>query len=185
MPVKEKIGIVVSNKMQKTVVVKVESRYPHPIYSKTMVKTRKYLAHDEMNECSVGDQVLVISVDARRGVSKSKFEITTHGGRTSTGLDMTDWITQIQKRGAGEILLNSMDADGSRAGYDIEMIKLARQHTTLPIIASGGAGSLSDFPKALAAGANALLAASVFHFGQFRISQVKAQLITDNYPVRV
>jgi len=98
---------------------------------------------------------------------------------------MTDWITQSQKRGAGEILLNSMDADGSRAGYDIEMIKLARQHTTLPIIASGGAGSLSDFPKALAAGANALLAASVFHFGQFRINQVKAQLITDNYPVRV
>jgi cyclase len=98
---------------------------------------------------------------------------------------MTDWITQIQKRGAGEILLNSMDADGSRAGYDIEMIKLARQHTTLPIIASGGAGSLSDFPKALAAGANALLAASVFHFGQFRISQVKAQLAKDNYPVRV
>ena len=98
---------------------------------------------------------------------------------------MTDWITQIQKRGAGEILLNSMDADGSQAGYDTEMIKIARSHTNLPIIASGGAGALTDFPKALAAGANALLAASIFHFGQFRINQVKAQLISDNYPVRV
>jgi cyclase len=154
---------------------------------KVSINTAAIENPDLINQISdrFGDQVLVISVDARRAASKSKFEITTHGGRTSTGLDMTDWITQIQKRGAGEILLNSMDADGSRAGYDIEMIKLARQHTTLPIIASGGAGSLSDFPKALAAGANALLAASIFHFGQFRINQVKAQLITDNYPVRV
>ena len=154
---------------------------------KVSINTAAIENPDLINQISdrFGNQVLVISVDARQAASKSKFEITTHGGRTSTGLDMTDWITQIQKRGAGEILLNSMDADGSRAGYDIEMIKLARQHTTLPIIASGGAGSLSDFPKALAAGANALLAASVFHFGQFRINQVKAQLITDNYPVRV
>ena len=81
--------------------------------------------------------------------------------------------------------LVEMDADGSQAGYDTEMIKIARSHTSLPIIASGGAGALTDFPKALTAGANALLAASIFHFGQFRISQVKAQLAKDNYPVRV
>lgn len=154
---------------------------------KVSINTAAIKNPDLINQISdrFGNQVLVISVDARRGVSKSKFEITTHGGRNGTGLDMTDWITQIQKRGAGEILLNSMDADGSQAGYDTEMIKLARSHTNLPIIASGGAGALTDFPKALAAGANALLAASVFHFGQFRISQVKAQLAKDNYPVRV
>ena len=154
---------------------------------KVSINTAAIENPDLINQISdrFGNQVLVISVDARRGVSKSKFEITTHGGRNSTGLDMTDWITQIQKRGAGEILLNSMDADGSQGGYDTEMIKIARSHTNLPIIASGGAGALTDFPKALAAGANALLAASIFHFGQFRISQVKAQLANDNYPVRV
>ena len=154
---------------------------------KVSINTAAIENPDLINQISdrFGNQVLVISVDARRGESKSKFEITTHGGRNSTGLDMTDWITQIQKRGAGEILLNSMDADGSQGGYDTEMIKIARSHTSLPVIASGGAGALTDFPKALAAGANALLAASVFHFGQFRISQVKAQLAKDNYPVRV
>lgn len=142
---------------------------------------------DLINQISdrFGNQVLVISVDARREQNSSEFKITTHGGRKDAQIDMREWISQIQKRGAGEILLNSMDADGSKSGYDTEMIKVAREHTSLPIIASGGAGRLEDFPKALDAGANALLAASIFHFGEFRIAQVKEHLVAAKYRVRV
>jgi cyclase len=132
-----------------------------------------------------GNQVLVISIDARGDASSKNFMITTHGGRKDTGIDMQEWISQVEKRGAGEILLNSIGADGSKGGYDTKMIELARQYTSLPIIASGGAGSLGDFPKAVDAGANALLAASIFHFGEFRINQVKQHLADLKYPVRI
>ena len=132
-----------------------------------------------------GDQVLVLSVDARRGQTLSGFEVTTHGGRKGTGIDAFAWITDATSRGVGEILLNSMDADGTRAGYDTEMIAQVREITHVPLIASGGAGALQDFSAALAAGADALLAASVFHFQTFTIRQVKEHLALHGYPVRL
>ncbi|MFD4529213.1 imidazole glycerol phosphate synthase subunit HisF [Streptomyces sp. NPDC058470] len=130
-----------------------------------------------------GRQVLVLSVDARRTESGS-FEVTTHGGRTGTGIDAVEWAHRAAELGAGEILLNSMDADGTKDGYDIEMIEAVRKHVTVPLIASGGAGRLADFPPAIAAGADAVLAASVFHFGDLRIGEVKETLRGAGYPVR-
>jgi len=132
-----------------------------------------------------GDQVLVLSVDARRGQTLSGYEVTTHGGCKGTGMDAFAWIADATSRGVGEILLNSMDADGTRAGYDTEMIAQVREITHVPLIASGGAGALEDFSAALAAGADALLAASVFHFQTFTISQVKEHLALHGYPVRL
>jgi cyclase len=131
-----------------------------------------------------GSQVLVISVDARRANTDSGFEVTTHGGRQSAGLDALAWVEKTCALGVGEILLNSMDADGTRAGYDIGMITAVRAVSKVPLIASGGAGSLEDFAAALDAGADALLAASVFHFGIHRIGDVKSYLAKHNYPVR-
>jgi len=131
-----------------------------------------------------GQQVLVLSVDAKRGESKSGFEVTTHGGKVLANLDAIEWVKQACELGVGEILLNSMDADGTKAGFDLEMIKVVRAVTSVPLIASGGAGKLSDFEDALKAGANALLAASVFHFGSFKISDVKGYLSTKGYPMR-
>ena len=131
-----------------------------------------------------GSQVLVLSVDARRARTDSGFEVTTHGGRESAGLDALAWVEKACALGVGEILLNSMDADGTRAGYDIGMITAVRAVSKVPLIASGGAGSLEDFSAALDAGADALLAASVFHFGIHRIGDVKSYLGKHNYPVR-
>jgi cyclase len=131
-----------------------------------------------------GSQVLVLSVDARRARTESGFEVTTHGGREGTEIDALKWIEKACALGVGEILLNSMDADGTRAGYDIGMISAMRSVSTVPLIASGGAGTLADFGAALDAGADALLAASVFHFGTHRISDVKSYLGSHNYPVR-
>jgi cyclase len=131
-----------------------------------------------------GSQVLVLSVDARRARTDSGFEVTTHGGRQSAGVDALAWVEQACELGVGEILLNSMDADGTRAGYDIGMITAVRAVSKVPLIASGGAGSLEDFSAALDAGADALLAASVFHFGVHRIGDVKRYLGKHNYPVR-
>ena len=131
-----------------------------------------------------GQQVLVLSVDAKRGESKSGFEVTTHGGKVLANLDVIEWVKQACELGVGEILLNSMDADGTKAGFDLEMIKAVRAVTNVPLIASGGAGKLSDFEDALKSGANALLAASVFHFGSFKISDVKSYLSAKGYPMR-
>ena len=131
-----------------------------------------------------GSQVLVLSVDARRARSASGFEVTTHGGRKSAELDALEWVEKACALGVGEILLNSMDADGTRAGYDIGMIKAVREVAHVPLIASGGAGALEDFAHALDAGADALLAASVFHFGVHRISDVKSYLREQGYSVR-
>ncbi|MFI1680199.1 MULTISPECIES: imidazole glycerol phosphate synthase subunit HisF [unclassified Streptomyces] len=130
-----------------------------------------------------GRQVLVLSVDARRTPSGS-FEVTTHGGRESAGIDAVEWAHRAAELGAGEILLNSMDADGTKDGYDIEMISAVRKHVTVPVIASGGAGRLEHFPPAVAAGADAVLAASVFHFGDLRIGEVKETLRGAGHPVR-
>ncbi|GAA2444380.1 imidazole glycerol phosphate synthase subunit HisF [Streptomyces macrosporus] len=135
-----------------------------------------------------GSQVLVLSVDARRcpegTVTPSGFEVTTHGGRRGTGIDAVEWAHRAAELGAGEILLNSMDADGTKDGYDIAMIGAVRKHVTIPVIASGGAGRLADFPPAVEAGADAVLAASVFHFGDLRIGQVKETLRAAGHPVR-
>jgi len=129
-----------------------------------------------------GSQVLVLSVDARRATSG--YEVTTHGGRQSCGLDAIEWIKKSCDLGVGEILLNSMDADGTRDGYDVRMINDVRTICSVPLIASGGAGKLEDFANALDAGADALLAASVFHFGTYRISDVKKYLRERGYNVR-
>src|SRR5439155_9379172 len=128
-----------------------------------------------------GSQCVVLSVDARRvragdPPTRSGFEVTTHGGRRGTGVDAVEWAARGQRLGAGEILLNSMDADGTRDGYDLAMIQAVRAAVTVPLIASGGAGRVADFPPAVAAGADAVLAASVFHFGTLRIADVKAAL---------
>ncbi|MGH8869787.1 MAG: imidazole glycerol phosphate synthase subunit HisF [Actinomycetes bacterium] len=135
-----------------------------------------------------GRQVLVLSVDARRCTdgteTDSGFEVTTHGGRRGTGLDAVAWAERGCELGAGEILLNSMDADGVRDGYDVPLVEAVRKTVTVPVIASGGAGEVSHFPDAVAAGADAVLAASVFHFGHLRISDVKAALAAAGHPVR-
>jgi cyclase len=129
-----------------------------------------------------GSQCIVLSIDARRG--PEGFEVTTYGGRRGTGIDAVEWAARAQELGAGEILLNSMDADGTRAGYDLEMIRAVRARVTVPLIASGGAGALADFAPAVEAGADAVLAASVFHFGQLRIPQVKEAMAAAGVTVR-
>jgi cyclase len=132
-----------------------------------------------------GSQVLVLSVDARRAQgTPSGYEVTTHGGRTGTGLDAVEWAQRGQELGVGEILLNSMDADGTRRGYDVEMLRAVRKVVTVPVIASGGAGAVTDFAPAVEAGADAVLAASVFHFGQMRIGEAKGALRDAGYAVR-
>lgn len=127
-----------------------------------------------------GAQCIVLSVDARRVVdgppTPSGFEVTTHGGRRGTGIDAVEWARRGAELGAGEILLNSMDGDGTRDGYDLEMIRAVRAVVSVPVIASGGAGAVGDFPPAVEAGADAVLAASVFHFGQLKIGDVKDAL---------
>jgi cyclase len=131
-----------------------------------------------------GNQVLVLSVDARRAATSSGFEVTTHGGRKSAGLDAIEWAARAAELGAGEILLNAMDADGTQDGFDLELIRAVRREVSIPVIASGGAGSVEHFAPAVDAGADAVLAATVFHFGTLRIGDVKAGLAQAGHPVR-
>lgn len=135
-----------------------------------------------------GSQVLVLSVDARRcqgdTSTPSGFEVTTHGGRTGTGIDAVDWARRGAELGAGEILLNSMDADGTTSGFDLEMIRQVRAVVDIPLIASGGAGTVDHFVEAAQAGADAVLAASVFHFGALSIAEVKAAMRAAGIEVR-
>lgn len=132
-----------------------------------------------------GAQVLVLSLDIRRSSeTESGFEVTTHGGRKGTGLDAIAWAREACERGAGELLVNSMDADGTKAGFDLELTRLVREIATVPVIASGGAGALDHFAPAIAAGADAVLAASVFHYGEFTIAEVKRGIAEAGYPVR-
>ncbi|MFW0184926.1 imidazole glycerol phosphate synthase subunit HisF [Rothia sp. CCM 9418] len=132
-----------------------------------------------------GSQVLVLSVDAKQSENTpSGYEITTHGGKTSTGIDALEWVAEAEKRGVGEILLNSIDADGTKTGFDIPMIQAVRSVTKLPLIASGGAGAPEHFPPAIEAGANAVLAASIFHFGEVSIAEVKDAIRDAGYDVR-
>ncbi|PFG35744.1 imidazole glycerol phosphate synthase subunit HisF [Flavimobilis soli] len=135
-----------------------------------------------------GSQVLVISVDARRcqdGTrTESGYEVTTHGGRRGTGIDAVEWATRAAELGAGEVLLNSMDADGTTAGFDLDMLRDVRRTVSVPLIASGGAGEPAHFTQAAQAGADAVLAASVFHFGTLTIGQVKDDMRAAGIPVR-
>lgn len=132
-----------------------------------------------------GSQCIVLSVDARRAQGQpSGFEVTTHGGSKSAGIDAIDWARRGAELGAGEILLNSMDGDGTKAGFDLELITKVRDAVTIPIIASGGAGRPDHFPPAINAGADAVLAASIFHFGEVAIEDVKTSLAQAGYEVR-
>jgi cyclase len=136
-----------------------------------------------------GSQCIVLSVDARTvpagGVpTRSGWEITTHGGRQGTGIDAVQWARRGAELGVGEILLNSMDADGTKAGFDLPMLRAVRAVVTVPVIASGGAGAAGDFAPAVRAGADAVLAASVFHFGELTIGEVKAAMKAAGVTVR-
>ncbi|MDV2430387.1 imidazole glycerol phosphate synthase subunit HisF [Corynebacterium tuberculostearicum] len=134
-----------------------------------------------------GAQCIVLSVDARRcraEYAPSGFEVTTHGGTESAGLDAIEWARRGEELGVGEILLNSMDGDGTKEGFDLELLRAVRAAVTIPVIASGGAGNAADFPPAVAAGADAVLAASIFHFGEVEISDVKDALDAAGYEVR-
>jgi imidazole glycerol-phosphate synthase subunit HisF len=136
-----------------------------------------------------GSQCIVLSVDAQTvpegsGPTPSGWEVTTHGGRRGTGIDAVEWARRGQELGVGEILLNSMDADGTKDGFDLRMIEAVRAAVTVPVIASGGAGKAADFPRAVAAGADAVLAASVFHFGDLRIGEVKQTMKDAGLEVR-
>jgi cyclase len=132
-----------------------------------------------------GNQVLVISLDIKRSMkAESGFLVTTHGGRNDTELDALQWVAKTIELGAGELLVNSIDADGTRLGFDEEMLSAIRSISTVPIIASGGAGKASDFPVAASAGADAILAASIFHEGSVTIADAKAELKLAGYETR-
>jgi cyclase len=132
-----------------------------------------------------GNQVLVLSLDARRASgTDSGFEVTTHGGRKAAGLDAIEWASRAVDLGAGEILLNAMDADGTQSGFDLDLVRLVRAAVSIPVIASGGAGTAADFPPAVDAGADAVLAATVFHFGTVSIGEVKTALAEAGHPIR-
>ncbi len=135
-----------------------------------------------------GSQVLVISIDARRcqdgTTTPSGYEVTTHGGRQGTGIDAVEWAQRVAALGAGEILLNSMDADGTTSGFDLDMLREVRAVVDIPLIASGGAGTAQHFVEAAQAGADAVLAASVFHFGTLSIAEVKAAMRQAGVEVR-
>jgi cyclase len=154
---------------------------------KVSINTAAILRPELLSEASqrFGAQCIVLSVDARRGGgTESGFEVTTHGGRKGTGIDAVHWARKGQELGVGEILLNSMDADGTKAGFDIDLIERVRAVVDIPLIASGGAGAVEHFAPAVHAGADAVLAASVFHFGQLRIGEVKDALRADGVEIR-
>jgi cyclase len=132
-----------------------------------------------------GAQVLVLSLDIKRSPrAASGFVVTTHGGRTETDIDALAWAREVIERGAGELLVNSIDADGTKQGFDLELVRLMRELSTVPVIASGGAGSAADFAPAVAAGADAVLAASVFHGGELTVGDVKDALRAEGIAVR-
>jgi cyclase len=132
-----------------------------------------------------GSQVLVISLDLKRASRPSGFGVTSHGGKNLTDLDALQWIRQVEDLGAGELLVNSIDADGTKSGFDIELVELIKAQSSLPVIASGGAGTVDDFVEAASAGADAVLAASVFHEGEISIGEVKRALSEASVEVRL
>lgn len=132
-----------------------------------------------------GSQCVVVAIDARRvGNDPDQWEVYTHGGRNATGIDAVDWAVRVEELGAGEILLTSMDTDGTRAGYDLGLIAAVSDRVGIPVIASGGAGTLEHLDEALASGAHAVLAASVFHFGEITVPEARAFLAERGHEVR-
>ena len=168
---------------------------------KVAINTAAIARPEFISEASTrfGSQCIVVSVDARRASrcwppgddpqeppqAEDEFEVTTQGGRRGTGIDAVGWAARAAELGAGEILLNSMDADGTKSGFDLPMIKAVRAVVDVPVVASGGAGRLADFAPAVGAGADAVLAASLFHFGETRIGAVKQTLRAAGYEVRL
>jgi len=149
----------------------------------TAAVARPEILHEAARQ--FGAQCVVLSVDARRSpATESGFEVTTHGGRRGTGIDAVAWARKAAGLGAGEILLNSVDADGTKRGFDLELISAVREVVPVPLIASGGAGTLQHFAPAIDAGADAVLAASLLHFGEVTISQVKDALAAAGHVVR-
>jgi cyclase len=130
-----------------------------------------------------GSQAIVVAIDAR-ATQPGRYEVFTHGGRRGTGIDAVDWARQVQALGAGEILLTSMDRDGTKSGFDLGLLRAARAAVRLPIVASGGVGEAAHFVEGARAGATGLLAASVFHYGEMRIGEAKAALTAAGLPVR-
>lgn len=140
----------------------------------------------EKSALRFGNQCIVVAIDAKRIAGTGRWEVYTHGGRKPTGLDVVDWARKITAMGAGEILLTSMDADGTQAGYDIELTRAVSEAVEVPVIASGGAGTLDHMVDVLQQGkASAVLAASIFHFGTFSIAQTKQHLLAAGIPVRL
>ena len=132
-----------------------------------------------------GTQCMVVAVDTKK-VSEGKWEVYTHGGRKKTGIDAIDFVKQAEKNGAGEILLTSMDKDGTKSGYDIKLLKSVTEKIRIPVIASGGVGNLEHLYDGIKkGGASAVLAASIFHYGEFTIQQVKEYLASKDVPVRI
>ncbi|NOG70560.1 imidazole glycerol phosphate synthase subunit HisF [Roseicella sp. DB1501] len=130
-----------------------------------------------------GSQAIVVAVDARR-VAEGRWEVFTHGGRKGTGIEAVGWARRMAEAGAGELLVTSMDRDGTKSGFDLELLRAIRRHVRVPIIASGGVGTVQHFVEGAEAGASGLLAASVFHYGEFRIADAKAALAAAGLPVR-
>jgi cyclase len=131
-----------------------------------------------------GSQCIVVSIDAKK-VSDDRWEVFSHGGRTSTGMDAVEWASEVVKHGAGEIVLNSIDADGTKAGYDLVITRRISESTSVPVVASGGAGNLDHMAEVLETGkADAVLAASIFHFGEYTVAEVKDYLGSKGIPIR-
>jgi cyclase len=157
---------------------------------KVSLNTAAVARPELLTECAerFGSQCIVLSLDARRTAegttTDSGYEVTTHGGRKGTGIDAVAWAVEAAERGIGEVLLNSVDHDGTTSGFDVEMIRAVREKVTVPVIASGGAGAAQDFPPAVAAGADAVLAASVFHFGTLTVADAKDALRQAGVTVR-
>ena len=158
---------------------------------KVSVNTAAIARPELLSELSrrFGAQCVVLSVDARRvpegGTPQpSGFEVTTHGGSRSAGIDAVEWARRGEELGVGEILLNSMDGDGTKDGFDLELLEKVRAAVDVPVIASGGAGKAEHFPPAVRAGANAVLAASIFHFGEVSIAEVKGEMAREGIEVR-
>jgi len=154
---------------------------------KVSINTSAVKNHDFIKESSIrfGSQCIVIAIDVKK-VSNQKWEVFTHGGRQATGLDVIDYAKIVEKNGAGEILLTSMDRDGTKSGYDIELIRIVADLVSIPVIASGGVGTLEHLYEGFSKGhASAVLAASIFHYGQFSINDAKKYLSNKDIPVRI
>jgi cyclase len=156
---------------------------------KVAINTSAVLNPDVVKEASdkVGSQCIVVAIDAKRGAAPgARWEVYTHGGRKATGLDAIDWAVKMMQYGAGEILLTSMDRDGTKVGFDLQLTRAVSEHVTVPVIASGGVGNLTHLVQGVLEGkADAVLAASIFHFGEYSVAEAKAFMQAAGIEVRL